>query len=395
MTDKSETLLARLHQPVKARRKTLAERLQASIHYMEEHYSELVTREQLAAVAGLHPDYYSRAFKKQYNCSPIRYLTNVRLRYAKSRLLNGSEPAKRIAYDLGFSDEFYFSRRFKSQVGMSPAIYAKRLRQTEKIASLNHLTTGHLLALGITPYAAILNNAFQAGDHLEQALPIGHFNPELDKLMEAKPEIIITRGNCEEEMSTRMRQLNQIAPTLKLDFEQNWRNHFLEIARVMNRQREADDWLERYEEKALRLSKAMTRKIGSERTLLLGINEAGELCIFGQRNLGSVLYHDLGLQMPEGVESISHYRRVSLQQLAAYEAERILLVSFQFDGKPLTKQKLTSELQQLFTKPQWQQLQAVRKGKLYSLVDSGHLYTSYNPWSHNLLLELAERSLMQ
>ncbi|MFE5278929.1 helix-turn-helix transcriptional regulator, partial [Bacillus cereus] len=123
-------------------RQTLVERLQETVVFMEEHFNEVITREQLATIAGLHPDYYTRAFKKQFACSPMRYLTNIRIRYAKSRLLRGIEPAKMIAYDLGFSDEFYFSRRFKSQVGLAPSLYVKRIRNTEKIASLNHLTTG-------------------------------------------------------------------------------------------------------------------------------------------------------------------------------------------------------------------------------------------------------------
>ncbi|MEK4149280.1 AraC family transcriptional regulator [Robertmurraya sp. FSL W8-0741] len=372
---------------------TLADRLQATIDFMEEHYSEAITREQLAAIAGLHPDYYTRVFKRHFACSPIRYLTKVRIRHAKSRLLNGTEPAKMIAYSLGFSDEFYFSRKFKSQVGLAPSLYVKRLRNTEKIASLNHLTTGHLLALGITPYAAVLNRAFQLEDKLSQVLPIGYFNPEMEKLMNAKPEIIVTRGNREEELSLRLRQLNQIAPTLKLDFEQDWRQHFQEIARAINKQREAADWMGHYEEKVLQMSCSIRKRIGSERILLLGINAAGELYIYGQRNLGSVLYQDLGLEIPEGVKNISHYQQVSLRQLATYEAERILLMSFQYDGKSLTKLKLAKEVERLFARAQWKQLPAVRQGKVFNLIGSGHLYTSYNPWSHNLLLDIVKQSI--
>ncbi|MDF1508814.1 AraC family transcriptional regulator [Robertmurraya sp. DFI.2.37] len=375
-------------------RQTLVERLQETVVFMEEHFNEVITREQLATIAGLHPDYYTRAFKKQFACSPMRYLTNIRIRYAKSRLLRGIEPAKMIAYDLGFSDEFYFSRRFKSQVGLAPSLYVKRIRNTEKIASLNHLTTGHLLALGITPYAAVLNCAFQVKRHLDQVVPIGQFNPEMDKLNDAKPEIIVTRGNRDEKLSPRLRQLNQIAPTLKLDFAQEWRHHFQEIARAVNKQHEANNWLDRYEDKALQLRSVLRNKVGSERILLLGINAAGELYIYGQRNLGSVLYHDLGLQMPEGVEKISHYQQVSLQQLVTtYAAERIVLVSFQYDGKSLSKIKLTNELGRLLARQQWRQLPAVRQGKTFSLIASGHLYTSYNPWSHNLLLDAIKRGI--
>lgn len=191
----------------------------------------------------------------------------------------------------------------------------------------------------------------------------------------------------------RLRQLNQIAPTLKLDFEQDWRQHFQEIARAINKQREAADWMGHYEEKVLQMSCSIRKRIGSERILLLGINAAGELYIYGQRNLGSVLYQDLGLEIPEGVKNISHYQQVSLRQLATYEAERILLMSFQYDGKSLTKLKLAKEVERLFARAQWKQLPAVRQGKVFNLIGSGHLYTSYNPWSHNLLLDIVKQSI--
>lgn len=390
------TLLAQLFQPEEEdlqQRVTTEERLLASIEYMKEHYREPVTRDQLAAVAGLHPDYYSRAFKQYYKESPIRYLTNLRVYHAKSRLLHSNESSKRIAYDLGFNDEFYFSRKFKERMGISPVAYMKRLKQGEKIASLNHLTTGHLLALGITPYAAVLNNAFQAGNNLKEVRSVGQFLPDMDRLLDVKPEMILMRCNRDEAISSRLQQLDQIAPTLMLDFWQDWRHQLKEISRVIGRQPEALRFMERYEDKVQKIRVAVRKKIGSERVLLVGMDGYGQLYIFGRRNLGEVLYGDLEMQMPEGVDRIAHYIPVSLQELSSYQVERMILFSVQNDGSPKTTQSMVRRLNRLETSFVWNQFPAVAQGKVLCLLESGHLCTSYNAWSHERLLECVQKNL--
>lgn len=373
---------------------TLAERLQKSVDYMESHYNENVGREQLAAIAGLHPDYYTRAFKRHYVMSPIHYLANIRMRHAKSRLLLNKETSQSIAYSLGFNDEFYFSRKFKAQTGLAPARYVQKIRRGERIASLNHLTTGHLLALGVTPYAAILNRAFQAGASLHSSVDIGQFNPELDKLAEAAPELILTRGNRDEIQSGRMIVLNQIAPTMKLEFQEDWRSHLQAIARIINREREAANWLECYDDKASRLKKAASGKLGSERVLIVGVGTRG-LYLFGLRNLGGVVYHDLGLEMPDSVAHIAHYQRIQVEQLEKIEAERIVLASFQYTGKPEQARQIRRHVQALTTAPEWLRLPAVRKGHVLNLIQSGHLYTSYNAWSHDQLLNVLKEHFVR
>ena len=53
------------------------------------------------------------------------YLNHFRIEQAKELLCQTELSIKNISIDVGFSDEFYFSRLFKKSVGVSPQHYRK------------------------------------------------------------------------------------------------------------------------------------------------------------------------------------------------------------------------------------------------------------------------------
>ena len=59
---------------------------------------------------------------------PAAYLARMRAGRAQARLLAGDEPVKAIAAELGFPDQYHFSRRFKQIVGLSPEGFRKEFR---------------------------------------------------------------------------------------------------------------------------------------------------------------------------------------------------------------------------------------------------------------------------
>ena len=93
------------------------------LEYIEQNYSSRITCEQLAEMAGINRDYFTRAFKKQTGKSPREYLTGIRIQKAKQFLLHSDESVRLVAQRVGFGDEFYFSRKFKAVTGLSPTSY--------------------------------------------------------------------------------------------------------------------------------------------------------------------------------------------------------------------------------------------------------------------------------
>lgn len=91
--------------------------------YIEEHYMEPLTLEEIAKEIGLNESYLSSIFKKQVGKSLIDYLTHVRIQHAKELLIDPERSIEDISDEVGFSDPKYFTRRFKKYTGVSPRAY--------------------------------------------------------------------------------------------------------------------------------------------------------------------------------------------------------------------------------------------------------------------------------
>lgn len=66
-----------------------------------------------------------RSFRQAYGVPPYEYLSQQRIESAKVLLRGSSLTLQDIASQLGFSDQFYFSKYFKKRVGQSPKDYRK------------------------------------------------------------------------------------------------------------------------------------------------------------------------------------------------------------------------------------------------------------------------------
>ena len=53
--------------------------------------------------------------------TPYQYFIGIKMHKAKELLEGGDQAVKEVAFRLGFKDEYYFSRLFKSKTGVSPS----------------------------------------------------------------------------------------------------------------------------------------------------------------------------------------------------------------------------------------------------------------------------------
>jgi len=68
-------------------------------------------------------------FTDMANATPGKYRNYRLMDQASEMLATGNMPFKQIASELGFCDEFHFSKRFKQITGMGPKAFQKALRQ--------------------------------------------------------------------------------------------------------------------------------------------------------------------------------------------------------------------------------------------------------------------------
>ena len=99
--------------------------------YIEAHYAEKISLEQLAGMVFLSPPYLSRIFKEETGASFNAYLNRVRIEKSKELLRHGGLRLADIAGAVGFEDQSYFTKVFKRAAGDTPNHYRDRFRQRE------------------------------------------------------------------------------------------------------------------------------------------------------------------------------------------------------------------------------------------------------------------------
>ncbi len=93
--------------------------------YMELHYDQAITLEQLAKLSFLNPVYFSTIFKKETGVSFTAYLVKLRMEKACELLKTGSITVAETAERVGYHDVRYFSRLFAKSIGIKPKEYKK------------------------------------------------------------------------------------------------------------------------------------------------------------------------------------------------------------------------------------------------------------------------------
>lgn len=92
--------------------------------YMEQHFAENITLDDLLTMTNFGKSYLIRSFTKQVGVSPYRYLQTVRLDRAKKFLEQGILPID-AACMAGFADQSHFTNFFKEFIGLTPKQYQK------------------------------------------------------------------------------------------------------------------------------------------------------------------------------------------------------------------------------------------------------------------------------
>ena len=101
--------------------------------YIDLHFKESLTLEQLAEESHMNKFYLSHAFKQQYGISPISYLIQRRLNESKYLLAETDLSVSQIAQLLGFSSSSYFSQLFRKAESISPREYRQAAQKARPV----------------------------------------------------------------------------------------------------------------------------------------------------------------------------------------------------------------------------------------------------------------------
>lgn len=94
--------------------------LQPALVYIQTHFRENITMEEVADAVHFSAEHFSRLFHKNIGMSYQNYVLNLRLTYAYSILFSPDITVSEVCFQSGFNSPEYFSRAFKKKFGISP-----------------------------------------------------------------------------------------------------------------------------------------------------------------------------------------------------------------------------------------------------------------------------------
>lgn len=103
-----------------------------AIAYMEHHFSEKLTIEQIASQVNLSEYYFSRLFRRCTHLSPHAYLIKLRITMARRLLAASQKSVEHIAEECGFRSTTNFIRSFREHVGCTPKQFRRAAMEKQQ-----------------------------------------------------------------------------------------------------------------------------------------------------------------------------------------------------------------------------------------------------------------------
>lgn len=100
-------------------------------HYIRQHYREDLTRNKLADVVHITPNYLSKRFHTEVGMSLREYINQLRIEDAKRLLLSTNATISEVACEVGFDNISYFSTVFRKLCGVSPIEWSNGRKSEE------------------------------------------------------------------------------------------------------------------------------------------------------------------------------------------------------------------------------------------------------------------------
>lgn len=100
-------------------------KIMPALDYIDKHYREEITLEELSSVLNLNSSYFCRLFKRATNSTFIEYLNFIRICKSELMLTSSDKTIADISLELGFASVSYFNKIFKRFKGCTPTEYKK------------------------------------------------------------------------------------------------------------------------------------------------------------------------------------------------------------------------------------------------------------------------------
>lgn len=106
-----------------------------ALSFIQTHYHEPITLDDIAAVSGFSRYYFIKQFQHQLNMTPVQYLTKIRIQKAAELLRTTSFSVTDVAAQVGYANANYFNKVFRKMVGVSAGTF----RDSKEVVEIDQL----------------------------------------------------------------------------------------------------------------------------------------------------------------------------------------------------------------------------------------------------------------
>ncbi|OBR66264.1 hypothetical protein A7K91_22765 [Paenibacillus oryzae] len=343
-------------------------------------YFEEWTRESLADYAGVSPEHFSRVFRKETGSTFKAYHNLLRIREAQLRLLTGqAHNVLELSRQVGYIDSYYFSKKFKSIIGLAPSLY---LQKSRRIVSSNYNHTEMLLELDVAPvlgaYAPWSRHQRPEGENEKWELHWSAGYGTYEQLEQCKPDVILGYELLAEDK--RLYRYGAVAALSLLTL--SWREQFRIIASIADRRERAEERLKDYDQRAAEANTVLDKR-GIVRGTAAVWEIYSEVAYAFDETYGrgaQVLYGDLGFCKPaelvqQGLDK-KGFLSFPISEVADFDCDYLFIVAMED----------SIESKKLFHSPAWGRLRAVARGRVY-VINDFELFYGFDPGSTRLQLK--------
>lgn len=219
-------------------------------------------------------------------------------------------------------------------------------------------------------------------EELKDVKIVGHSmmdTMDMEAILEVNPDLIIMSQRQEKIYD----QLKEIAPVVMMkDYANDWRSKLTDVSKLFDKEEDAKNWLQKYDEKATKLGKEVTEKNG-EKTYLPVLASSGQFMVFSDGGIGTLINDDMKLARPKNMPKQDGITlpMVSMEGLTDIDADHIVVIATESDKKDLENSAI------------WTQIRAVKDGNVTILDAAPFFSQSYNPIGKELLLESVKNEL--
>ncbi|MFC4601245.1 AraC family transcriptional regulator [Cohnella hongkongensis] len=286
---------------------------------IRDHYDAALDMEELARSSGVGSSRFYKLFRQMTGLSPLKYLITRRLAASLRLLADPNVSVTEAAHSVGYPDEYYFSRLFKKQMGITPTEYA--LRSQVSVAALCGIYRGDLAALGMTARMTLKR---------DWELDLANRDRYLREIREARPDFILA-GPLPDDL---VAELRTIAPlTVYRWHEHSWKTRFADFARLLGLESVAQRWLSDFESKTDNARRHVEERLIDKPFLIVGVR-AGNFRVYGKqrRKFTDLLYDELRFQSPAAADDIGFLDLPDVQDVMELDSEHVLfLIEFPAD----------------------------------------------------------------